>query len=391
MPLVSSRLRVPARHRAAILTAIREYGPISRADLSRVLSLRPSSITSQARDLLAQGLIDEVGPGNSSTGRPPVLLDIARRDNYAVGIVLEPNGISAALVQWDGAIVCRSPIVPVRPNVPAVDLEQQAIEAAERVLCEGGVLRERVHGIGVGVSALVDTSANEAVFSSTFSQVRRFRFDALAESTGRPVYLEDIAYLMALGERWFVYPNDRRPLVFLLVSRGTCGAVLAPAGAPELPRFAAEFGHMVVSPNGPLCGCGKRGCLEALLSESALLGTAQRLLPAPSNGPLTLASLAALAEAGNQIAASIIETAGEFLGLALANIASVFAPALIVVGGSVAEGWGRWLLPTGRAAAHDHLLDSLRDRVEVLPSRLGGDAALVGCAARVMDAVFSRQ
>lgn len=376
-------------HRTSVLSAIREFGPISRADLSRTLSLRPSSVTEQARELLAEGIVAEVGSGHSSNGRPPVLLDIARSSNYAVGIVIELGGVSAGLIQWDGTIVARSSLLSVPPSVPPSELEQQAVEAAEQVLNENRVPLERVHGISVGVSALVDTAINEAVFSSTFSQVRRLRFDRLSEHFGRPVYLEDIAYLMALGERWFVYPTDRRPLVYLLVSQGTCGAVLSPAGDTEFPRFAAEFGHMVIVPNGPLCGCGKRGCLEALLSENALLATSQRLLSTPNNSTVTLASVADMVEEGNLVAAGVVETAAEYLGLAVANIASVFAPALIVVGGTVPDAWGRWLLPAGRRAARNYLLDSLRDRVEVLPSRLGGDAALIGCAARVMDAVFS--
>ncbi len=386
---MSRRQRIPTIHRSAVLSAIREFGPLSRADLARTLRLRPSSVTSQARELMSEGLIAEVGPGYSNSGRPPVLLDIARTGNYSIGLVIEPGGITAGMVQWDGTIVARSPICPVRPSIAPAELEPLAIALAEQVLTDSAVPLERVHGISVGVSAMVDTAANEAVFSSTFSRIRRLRFDGLVEHFGRPVYLEDIAYLMALGERWFVYPNDRRTLVFLLVSQGTCGAVLAPAGDPELPRFAAEFGHMVLDANGPLCGCGKRGCLEAVLSENALLATSQRLLSTPQNGAVTLDSVARMVEAGSQAAAGVVSAAADHLGLAVANIASVFAPALIVVGGSVLEVWGRWLLPEGRTAAHRHLLDSLRDRVEVLPSRLGADAALIGCAARTLDAVFS--
>ncbi len=386
---MSPRQRIPTIQRNAVLSAIRELGPISRADLARTLRIRPSSVTNLARELMAEGLIHEIGPGYSSSGRPPVLLDIARTGNYSIGLVIEASGLTAGVVQWDGTIVSRSPVCPVRPSIPPAELEQLAIELAENVLHDSCVPLDRVHGISVGVSAHVDTAANEAVFSSTFSSIRRFRFDGLVERFGKPVFLEDVAYLMALGERWFVYPNDRRTLVFLLVSQGTCGAVLAPAGDPEFPRFAAEFGHVVLDTNGPLCGCGKRGCLEAVLSEVALLATSRRLLSTPQNGTVTLASVARLVEEGNTVAAGVVSAAADHLGLAVANIASVFAPALIVVAGPVLDVWGRWLLPEGRAAAHRHLLDSLRDRVEILPSRLGADAALIGCAARALDAVFS--
>lgn len=384
-----SRHQIPAMHRAAVLAAIRSDGPLSRAELARRLRLRPSSVTEQVRQLMGEGLIHEVGPGGSNGGRPPVMLDIARAGNYALGITIEPRGIAGALVQWDGTIVARAPLQPLDAGSSASDLEGAAIAIIDQVLAQTEVPLSRVHGIAVGISALVDATANEAIFSSTFSEAGRFRFDRLAEHFGKPVYLEDIAYLMALGERWFVYPKDPRPLVFLLISSGTCGAVLAPAGAPELPRFSAEFGHMVLNTSGPICGCGKRGCLEAFLSENALLATANRLLRAPDQDPIGLSDVARLAEGGNPTAKSIVSTAAEHLGVAVANICSVFAPAQLVLGGSVVEAWGRWLLPEVQTYAREHLLQFLQDRIEVVPSRLGSDAALVGSAARTLDAVFA--
>ncbi|NPV07084.1 MAG: ROK family transcriptional regulator [Anaerolineae bacterium] len=385
---MASRHQIPAMHRAAILAAIRSEGPISRAELARRLHLRPSSVTEQVRELMSEGLICEVGQGGSDGGRPPVLLDIARAGNYAIGITLEPRGIAAALVQWDGTILARAPLQSVDAGSSPETLEDAAIAVTEEVLADAAVPLSSVHTIGVGVSALVDTTANEAIFSSTFSELGRFRFDRLAEHFGKPVYLEDIAYLMALGERWFVYPKDPRPLVFLLISSGTCGAVLSPAGTPELPRFAAEFGHMVLDADGPICGCGRRGCLEAFVSETALVATANRLLGAPGHPPLGLEEVARLVHEGNPVAQSILSTAAEHLGLAVASISSIFAPALLVLGGSVVEAWRDQLVPQVRAHARSHLLEFLQDRVEIVPSQLGSDAALLGSAARALDAAF---
>ncbi len=375
--------------RAAILFAIRSRGPISRAELARGLDLRPSSVTELVRELMSDGIIAEVGQGGSNGGRPPVMLDIARAENWAVGVTIEPRGIQAAVVQWDGTILSRAGTDPVDPDSSAEALEQAAIAVTEEALAVAAVPLSRVHGIGVGVSALVDTAANEAIFSSTFSEAGRFRLDGLTARFGKPVYLEDLAYLMALGERWFIYPNDPRSLVFLLISSGTCGAVLAPASTPELPRFAAEFGHMVVDVNGPLCGCGKRGCLEAFVSEIALLATANRLLAGSHRGSLTLDQVADLVKGGNPIAESIVAAAGDNLGVAIANISSIFSPALLVLGGSVVESWGQWLIPQASARVRSHLLEFLQGRVEIVASRLGSDAPLLGSAARALDAFFA--
>ena len=372
-----------------MLSAVRSLGPVSRAELARYLGLRPSSVTGFVRGLIGEGIVTEVGQGGSNGGRPPVMLDIDRRDNYAIGVTLEPRGITAAVVRWDGAIISRVCSSVVSTASTAAALESAAIAVAKEAVAAANVDSARVRGIGVGVSAMVDPSANEVLFSSTFSTAGRFRLDGLAEHFGKPVHVEDIAYLMALGERWFVYPKDDRPLVFMLISSGTCGAVLEPWAPVGSMRFAAEFGHMVVDANGALCGCGRRGCLESSLSEIALVATANRLLAPSAPGPLSLADVGAMVRAGNQVAQRIVAVAAQQLGIAVANLASIFAPALFVIGGSVIEAWGEWLLPGPDSGVLSQVMDYLRGRVEIVPSRLGENAPLLGSAARVLEAFFA--
>jgi predicted NBD/HSP70 family sugar kinase len=338
---------------------------------------------------MAEGIIVEVGQGGSNGGRPPMLLDIDRAHNYALGITVEPRAVNAAVVRWDGTIVARRSSGPVSAFSDTSILERAILRIAGEALAAAEAPFSRVRGIGVGISALVDPARNEAVVSSTMPAATGVHSRALAEHFGKPVYLEDIAYLMALGERWFVYPNDERPLIFLTISSGTCGAVLEPWAPPGASRFAAEFGHMVVDASGPLCGCGKRGCLESIVSETALLATANRLLGARREAPLSLDDVATLADDGNAVSQRIIAAAAEHLGVAIANLANIFAPALIILGGSVVDAWTSRLMPQARAHVQAHLMEYLQGRVEILPSRLGPDAPLLGSAARVLEAFFA--
>ena len=387
---MANRARLPAQafDRIAILEHIHSSGPVSRADLARDLGMRPSSVTDWVRLLIAKGILAEVGQGGSNGGRPPVLLDVDRANNYTVGVTAEPRGLLAALVRWDGSVLARAQR-QLSASSESAALQREALSAAEEVLAAADVPRGRVRGVGVGLSALVDPVANEAIFSSTFTSARNLRLDAMAERLALPVYLEDIAYLMALGERWFVYPNEQRPLVFLLIASGACGAVIEPWASPGASRFAAEFGHMVLDVNGPLCGCGKRGCLEAFVSEPAILATAARLLSAGGNGPATLADIVALAKAGNPVAERIIASVAQHLGVATANLANVFAPALIVLGGAVIDAWGEQLVGGVRAVVKEHLIEYLLPGVDIVGSKLGPDAPLMGSAARVMQAFFA--
>ncbi len=381
------RRRIAALQRSAILRQIWVHGPQSRASLARRLKLRPSSVTSLTRELLDTGLLREVGEGRPNGGRPPLLLDVDRAGNYALALTVESRGLTVALVRWDAQVPHRV-FEPIRPDENLLPFLQAVTRTCERVLAEAGVGRERVRGVGVGISALVDPAANEAVFSSTLAAVQRLRLDFLAQSLGLPVYLEDIAYMMALGERWFVYPGDHRALVMVYVGGGTCGAILEPWARPHSPRFACEFGHMVVDPDGPPCGCGKRGCLEAYVSERALLVQAEQLFGRRNGVSPTLAAVAEWAKEGDPAARQFIAAAGEYLGVMLANLVNVLAPALVVVGGSLLDTWGSLLWAELERCLQEHALPQLLRQVEVVPARLGEDAALIGCAARVMQAVW---
>jgi len=381
------RHRIAELERAAVLSMIRSRSPISRAELARSLNLRPSSVTEFVRELIDDGLVAEIGEGSPNGGRPPRLLDIDRSRNYAVGVTLEPRGLFAALVRWDGSILSRSRR-ELSATSDASALIAASVKAIEEVLTRASVPMDRVHGIGVGISALVDAAANETVCSSTFSDARGLRLDVLADRFGKPVYLEDIAYLMALGERWFVYPHDSRPLVLLFLGSGVCGAVLEPWAGRDGPRFAAEFGHVVVEPDGPRCGCGNRGCLEALVSEDALLGRAREALGLNSQAALSLEAIAELAAVGNREARRLIDEAAQDLARVTAALVNVFSPVLMVFAGSVIDAWQSLLLPRLLHHTGDYALPELLNRAEIVSSRLGADCALIGSAARVIQAVF---
>ena len=382
-----SRHLIPESQRSTILAEIHVNGPVSRAELARRLNLRPSSVSEFVRDLMAQGLLVEVGEGNPNGGRPPVLVDVDRRHNYALGLTIEPRRVTAAVVRWDGTILDRI-LVPLSADSELAVLMGAVEEACHSLLSSAEASGDRLRGIGVGISALVDPRANEAVFSSTLVAARRLRLDGIAERFGLPVYLEDVAYMMALGERWFVYPADKRALVLVYMGGGTCGAVLEPWAGPDDPRFAAEFGHVVVDPGGPVCGCGKRGCLEAFVSEKALLSAAERLFGSRTGSPPSLEDVAELARSGDGLAKQLVASSAEHLGVVMSNVVNILAPALMVVGGPIVDAWEDLLLPELDRCLREHSLSQLLARVEVVRSRLGADAALMGSAARVMQAVF---
>jgi glucokinase len=204
-----------------------------------------------------------------------------------------------------------------------------------------------------------------------------------------PVSVGNDANVAALGEWKFGAGQGTKHLIYMTISTGIGGGVITDGklllGARGL---AAELGHMTVDPNGPLCGCGQRGHIEALASgpsiarravsalesetESSLHETIQR------DGDLDAAEVGEAALAGDRLAKRIIVDTGHYLGAHLANLAHAFNPQVFVLGGGVSQ-IGPLLFDAIEQALHEHVMDpSYLDGLRVLPAKLGDDAGLVG-------------
>ena len=227
-----------------------------------------------------------------------------------------------------------------------------------------------------------------------------FRGAALAgpigAALGLPAALERDTVVALLGECAFGAARGAMDVIYLTVSTGVGGAVLADgrllSGADGL---AGELGHMVVDMNGPVCGCGGRGHLEALSSGTGLARAAATLIAAGSTpglarlaaaapgGALSARDLAAAEEAGDPDAAALMERARRAFAAAMVGLVDVFNPEVIVVGGSLARGQGeRWLQPA-RAAISAVAFRVQAGRVRLVPAALGDDVGLVGALGLV--------
>jgi len=199
--------------------------------------------------------------------------------------------------------------------------------------------------------------------------------ERLAERYGVPVRMHNDAVCMAIGEHahggWGV--ND---LIGIVVSTGVGGGVISGGRLLDGARGnAGHIGHVVVEPDGPLCGCGGRGCVEAIARGPALVAWAAAQGCEATDG----ISLAAQAAAGHPIALAAFERAGRAVGLAIASTAAVLDTRVVVVGGGLALVPQLWP-PMNKAVKEHAKLGNLRD-LSVVPAALGQRSGLAGAAA----------
>ncbi|MGR0318996.1 ROK family protein [Agromyces sp. ZXT2-3] len=336
-------------NRSAILARLGADGPASRAELARVLALSPALITQLVKDLLADGLLVELDQAPSSGGRPARMLGLAASAGHAIGVKVVADHVAFVEVGVDGRVV-RSASEPF--DATASTFIAELVERIRDFIAAGD--GTTVLGLGVGVPGSVDRLGNGVVDSAQLGWTGVELGDALRRATGLPVVVENNVNALAVAERLFGLGRSHDN--FLVVTIGTgvgAGIVIDGNVLRGASGGAGEIGHIPIADDGPRCGCGNDGCLEAHIGERALVRNArERGAIAPDGG---IDDLLAAADGGDPAATAVYREAGRLLGRTLAGVVHSVDPALVVVLGEGTAGWRHWA-PGFEPAFRSHLL-----------------------------------
>lgn len=307
-----------------------------------------------------------------------------------VGIDLGGTTTAAVVARADGTILAEDEI-PTRPYDGPTTVLDRVSELVKRLVTAQG---RPPAAVGMGLPGLVDVARGVARFLPNVpGHWRGVEVGPrLTEALGCPVHVLNDVRLATLGELTFGHGRTVRTMLFFSLGTGVGGGVvidgtlrLGPLGA------AGELGHQTIVPDGPLCGCGNRGCLETLASGPAIAAEAIRLMrmgQAPhlqelvggDAGKVTAQEVAAAARSGDAGAAEAIRRAATFLGIGVANLVSALHPELVVIGGGVADA-GDLILDPVRLTIKQRVGMFPADDVRVEQSLLGSKAGLMGGVA----------
>lgn len=309
-----------------------------------------------------------------------------------VGVDIGGTAIKMALLNMDGIM-----LVKTQEPTPVAEGEdgivQKVADMMDHLLQGQGLHREHVAGIGVGVPGTVDGKngiIREAVNLNWRSPVRLR--DKLAACTGLLVAVENDANTATLGEMWQGSGQGAQDLVMITLGTGVGGGVICNGQIVEgINGIAGEIGHISMAPEGgPLCNCGKTGCLETYTSATAFIragreaaenGTSPYLAELLSrNGEVKAKDVLDAARAGDKGALAIVDRAGLYLGLALSHLAILLNPAKLIIGGGVAAA-GDFLFARVRESFCRFVpFPYVVEATEILPATLGNDAGVIGAA-----------
>lgn len=316
----------------SLLAYLGLHGPTHRAELAAATRLSKAAVSTLSRSLLDAGLINEVATVRvpSGQGRPPVLLDLEPRYGYLVGIRLDENPLVAVLTDLKGTVLAdESTVLSGRP-----DLDEVAVGIGRSVAAlreHAGVDARRLLGVGVAVSGIIEATSGVVRHSAILGWNEVPLAARVRAQVGVPVQVENDANAVATFEHLYGSARGSDDFALVTIGRGI-GAAQFVAG--QLQRGhdggAGELAHCTVMADGPLCACGKRGCLDTVAARAAILVAAREQgLAAPD-----LTSLEMLAQHGDPYALEVLRHAGSLLGLGISHLIHLTDPGLVLIAGS---------------------------------------------------------
>jgi glucokinase-like ROK family protein len=285
---------------------------------------------------------------------------------------------------------------------PAAEVLADAAALVDKALAQSGVARDKVVGLGVGASGLVNPHTGVNVMAPNLGWRDVPIRDWLARQLALPVCVDNNARAMALGEALFGVGRDVHALAFVYAHVGVgAGLVVGERLYRGSAAGAGEIGHTTIIPNGgELCRCGNHGCLETLVSEPAIVRLAESLAGQDRDGILAshlqtgpepaIEQIFGAARAGDRATVAMIEEQACYMGIALANLVNVLNPDLIVLGGILARGQDL-LLPTIDKVMRQRAFANLGAQVQIKTTAFGPQAGVIGAVALALDSFFYQQ
>ncbi len=316
-----------------ILNAIRTAKSISRIELAQITGQSRASVTNITARLIDNNLIYEKESKDSKLrGRKRVMLALNADAAYVVGIKVSAFMISCAVTDMQADI--RSSVdLPVRTaNKPVEFVADLIEEGVSYCIAQAGLTPEMISGIGTGIPGLIDRKKGINHWTLFYQKDNVPLRELIQGRFDFPVWVENDANTVTLAHQWFGHGRGIDNFLVVTIEDGVgMGIVVNGQLYTGEHGMAAEFGHVVIYPDGNICRCGKKGCLEAYVSNFSIIGQAAKIL----NIDRTLLKYEQVLTAAktNKKIRELFTYAGNVLGLGLSGLIQLFSPKRIIFSG----------------------------------------------------------
>jgi predicted NBD/HSP70 family sugar kinase len=373
-------------NRQIVLNYVREKEPISRADIARETALQRSTISTIIDALQADGLIEEIGAGESTGGRRPTLLRIRTSGVMAIGVDITPSQTIVAVSNLAGRVL-EQEAFPTNPEFQKTIT--RVVDCVQSMACK---YKGSIEAVGVSLPGLVDDAMSRVNYVPYFKWRDIEIAEIISSATGLLVTVENDANAAALAELWFGRPevSQIRDFIMVLVAEGIGTGIVFDGQIYKGQHSAAgEFGHMIIGQEAPVaCSCGNYDCWEAFSSERATLARYQRMAKGNHKHPtLDFNELIERALGGERAAEDALLETAHYLGIGISNLIVGFSPEAVVVGGRITRAWS--LVADALGETVERSIRRGLPSARIMASTLGDPPTLMGALSLVLANKFA--
>ena len=384
-------------YKKTIFELVRNNHGIVRSEISRRIHVSKSTAERIVQSLVTQGLVSEnLNNHNRSQGRAGIALSVNPNGPCIIGVELSANQtLTCAGINLDGEFITES-FTEVSGDMTKEQLFEVIEEHIHRVFTEVRHLNREIIGIGFGDPGIVDSLSGVSVLSSTLPNWKNARIsERLSERFHLPVFIQgdmrmkclaEARYGVAVGVKGFIFINFGIGVGLGVYSNGRL--YLGEQGC------GCEMGHMIIDPEGPICGCGGKGCLEAIVGSKALItqtinaiqnGVQTSILEKAGMNPdaITAQHVFKAAEEHDRLAVTLVDSAIQILGRAIGNVCNLFNPSLVVLGGEIAKSPVLW--QPVQTVIRRTVIPFLSKQLKIEFSRLSDKSGVLGAAEMVIE------
>ena len=389
----ANRDLIRAINRFNILNAIRSSGCLSRTDIARYSGLSQASVTGITAELIEAGLLIETAIGASEGGRRPVLLALNPDGASALGVYLSISQISVVIIDFEATILATH-LMPLEHAYYSPEaLAAKTVQAIQACMWEANFSKDRIAGVGIAVPGLVDSQTGQVRFLPNYQWSGVNLRDIVQAKIDHPTYIENSANTLTISEQWFGEGRGLDNFAVITLEHGVgMGLVINGQLFRGDKGIAGEVGHLTIDPLGPECRCGRRGCLEALVGNYAILRearqAAQQGLWSPQDPDhVTIEEVLAAAQSGEPALRRIYAEAGRVLGTAVGNLIKLLNPSKIFIAGRGTAA-GAMLFDSMFTVIPDTISDKLNASPEVIVKPWNQTNYARGAGALVLQEIY---
>ena len=373
-------------------------GAKSNTDICNRFNISSPTSMSLINELIAEGLVEKQGRGNSLGGRKPDLYGLRDNSLFVLSIAMDRFRTQMAIFDNNNNNITGTQDFPIwiSQDLSAVD---QLYEYASKLISSSGINLDKLMGIGISMPGLVAAKeGNNYTYLLTHQESESLQ-QILENKFNKPVYIQNDVKSATLAEYRFGLAHGRKDVLVLSMDWGIgLGIIMDGKLRSGASGFAGEFGHIPLVTDGALCYCGKRGCLETVASGIALAQMAKDGIKSGQRSILNELSdreidkiepqlVIDAANRGDQYAINILSEIGINLGKGVAMLIQLYNPELIILGGKIAEA-KQYITTPIQYSINKYCMAQLRERTTISLSLLGQKAGILGSVAIVMENIF---